>query len=359
MKSLESEEDIPYVPGTDEAMTEGTATENSESEGNAEIDFMKPTPKNMIPKMKIQKIKRRKKACCSSDEDGDDDDTEPRKLRKGKKVKKDNDENLTTKRLVALFMLFPMIITALVWGYDALGKFKFEKSAVQATAAIGGAGIALFIMSKVAILQSAVKFILCFAWIVLLIPTYQVYSCSPIEMKNDMLGTWFSLKTSASKFLENSHVTSLCFRSSKFPTPYMLSLMSPKISLTVDISQLINLNTENEIPDEDASRSLNYFLIVSKRSVKKKFHKLHLIVEAAPKLADTLKKALKLSSTEKDKNLLLISGSIYDLDEPLAPMKKELESMNYLIRPIKLKVHAVKYIDRYVKLKNTVNENMY
>lgn len=261
--------------------------------------------------------------------------------------------NMGSKRGVAFLILFPMVVSGGYMLYEVFGKFKLGKSSMQFTAAIGGAIIALFIMSNVKQLQSAVKFVLCFAWLVFLYPSYQVYHCSPVPLKNDMLGTWFSLKTESSKFLELSYVTSECFQSYQFHSPYMLSLMSVKISLTVDISDLINLNVGKDEPNiEDETPVYNYFLLVSKRSVKKKFHKLNMITEAAPKLATVLKESLKLSSIDKEKKLLRITGMVEDIGELLSPMKKELEGYGYLIRPIKFKVYKVKYIDRYAKLKN-------
>ena len=191
-------------------------------------------------------------------------------------IGKKKNEKLTSKRVLAFFMLFPMLATGLVMLYEFFGKYKFQNSAMQSTAAIGGAIIALMLMSKVAALKSAIKFISCFAWIIFLVPTYQVYKCSPIELKNDMLGTWFSLKTNSAKLLESSYVTSVCFRSLQFHSPYVLSVMSPKVVLIASVNDLINLDMDKEIPDEDASRMLSYFMLVSKRSVKKKFHKLYI-----------------------------------------------------------------------------------
>jgi len=239
---------------------------------------------------------------------------------------------------------------------EVFGNFKIGKSSMQATAAIGGALIALFIMSNVKALQSALKFVLCFAWIIFLYPSYQVYNCSPVPLKNDMLGTWFSLKTESSKFSELSYVTSECFRSYQLHSPYILSVMSVKISLTVDVNDLINLDVDEKNVNEDALKERdaesNYFLLVSKRSVKKKFHKLYMIVEADSKLTDTLRSALKLTTVEREKKLLQITGAVYDVEEALLPLKGELEGYGYLMRPVKFKAFDVNYIDRYAKLKN-------
>lgn len=268
-------------------------------------------------------------------------------------------ENLSSKRIVAFMVIFPMLASGIFMLNEVFGNFKLGKSSMQATAAIGGALIALFVMSNVKALQSAVKFILCFAWLLFLYPTYQVYHCSPVPLKNDMLGTWFSLKTEASKFSELSYVTSECFRSYQFHSPYMLSAMSVKISLVVDIKDLINLDVaeEKDNNDEEKEKSnveseFSYFLLLSKRSVKKKFHKLYMMMESDSKLTKTLRTALKLSNSEKEKKLLQITGAVFDVGEPLLPLKKELEGYGYLMRPIKFKAYEVKYIDRYAKLKN-------
>lgn len=244
---------------------------------------------------------------------------------------------------------------------EAMGKFNFPKASIQVTAAVGGAVIALFIMSSVKQLQSAIKFVFCFAWIIFLYPSYQVYRCSPVPLKNEMLGTWFSLKTDAGKFNELSFASSECFQGYPLQSPYMFSVVNVKVALTVDIADLINLNVgkdDENIQDESATPMYSYFLVLSKRSVKKKFHKLHMIVEAAPKLADKFKASLKLSTSEKDKYMLQITGLVSDIEEVLEPMKQELDGYGYLIRPIKLRVHEIKYVDRYAKLKN-VDENLY
>lgn len=353
---------------SDDEDDEGTQSQASgkddgedDDDDEEEIDFTKSVSKEEllgdISSYAPAELVGKDEECSECDNcDGGNDDFFDDKRSKSKAT-----ESMTSKRAVAFIVLFPMLASGGYMLYEVFGKFKLGKSSMQATAAIGGAFIAVFIMSNVKALQSAVKFVLCFAWIIFLYPTYQVYRCSPVPLKNDMLGTWFSLKTDAAKFNELSFATSECFQGYPLHSPYLLSLMNVKVSLTVDIGDLINLNVGNEEENVeiDETPMYNYFLVLSKRSVKKKFHKLHMIIEAAPKLASTLKESLKLTSGDKDKKMLRITGSVSDIDEVLFPMQKELEGYGYLIRPFKLRVHEVKYVDRYAKLKNNINEDLY
>ena len=234
--------------------------------------------------------------------------------------------------------------------FEMFGKFKWEKTAMQLTAVVGGAVIALVFLARLPLYRSILKLVLCFAWIIFLLPTYQVYQCSPIELKNDMIGTWFSVKTDAFTFLESTYTTSNCFKSLSLHAPYSMSAMSPKVILKVDIDDLISLN--NETLNENDEAQLGYFLMVSKRSVKQRFHKLYLLAVAPMKEASLLEKSLKLSLEEKQRNILSVSGSILNIDQFDLPLKEELESLKYLVRPIKFRVESVKYINRYAKVQH-------
>ena len=336
------------------------SNENEDSSNDGEIDLTENISKEEFLKDIRSYRPPELQASCSECEDCDIPDENAEDFFEDGSSKSST-KNLGSKRSIAFIVMFPMFASGVYMLYEVFGRFQLGKSTMQFTAAIGGAIIALIIMSNVKALQSAVKFVFCFAWLIFFYPTYQVYQCSPVPLKNDMIGTWFSLKTDASKFLELSYVTSECFQSYQFHSPYLLSVMSVKISLTVDINDLINLNVGKEeanVDYEENEHVFNYFLLLSKRSVKKKFHKLNMIVEAAPKLSKHLTESLKLSSSEKGKKLLHITGVVSDIDEALTPMKEELDGYGYLMRPIKFKVHAVKYIDRYAKLKNN-NDRYY
>ena len=333
--------------------------EVSDEESDLDIDFTKSIPKDELTACLNDPIPELVRAatvaeCCdrggceaeSGDETVDDFFKDENSS--------DSTSSLTSKRMVALMVMFPMIASGGFMMSEMIGNFKMGKSSMQATAAIGGAVIALIVMANVKALQSAAKFVICFSWLLLFYPTYQVYHCSPVPLKNDMLGTWFGMKTQAPKFSELSYTTSQCFRSFSFQSPYMLSAMSVKISLTVNINDLINLDVgdKSNTAESENSSGINYFLLVSKRSVKKKFHKLYMLVETDDAMAATLRSTLKLSSGEKEKKLLEVVGHVMDVEEALEPMKGELEGMGYLVRPVKLKTSQVKYIDRYAKLRN-------
>ena len=286
------------------------------------------------------------------DDNGDEDFFGER----GKKEKEKGSSGSFKKKAIVFMMLFPAVVTGFTMVSQVFEKFNLDKTAMQVTATLGGAGIALYVMFKIPQLKDAVKFVMCFAWVIFLLPTYQVYSCSPIELKNSMIGTWFKLGTTQNDFVEKSYTTSECFNKHKLQAPYMLSALPAKISLVIQINDLINLKGQQM--DEEKFEGNTYFLAISKRSVKRKFHKLYLIIEAAGSSTDTLVRSLKLSAKEKDKNLLVVTGSILNLEDELWPMKKELEKMQYLVRPIKMKVEKVTHRDRYVKFK-PVDESLY
>lgn len=312
----------------------------------------------------VKNLRKRRRDSDDDEEDLSDDEgtEESPDFFEDSRSKEGSDENATKKKFIAFLMLSPMIISGFLMMSDALKRFNVGQSAMRITATVGGACIALYTMAKVPQLREAVKFVVCFSWIVFLLPTYQVYSCSPIELKNSMLGTWFKLKTDPQRFLESSYVTSDCFRAFYLATPYSLSMVSPKISLVIQIEDLINLDGsggKTKEKEDSSKQSHSYFLAVSKRSVKKKFHKLYLLFEADGKEADMMMKSLKLTAAEKDKHLLTITGAVTELGDELLPMKKELENINYLVRPIKFKVISVTYRDKYIKLKPSAEESMY
>lgn len=293
--------------------------------------------------------------CCGGHgEQYSDDDAED--FFENKVGTKEKDDGSFKKKAILFMMVFPAIITGLTMVSDVFEKFNLDKTAMQVTATLGGAGIALYVMFKIPQLKDAVKFVMCFAWLIFLLPTYQVYSCSPIELKNSMIGTWFKLGTTQNDFVEKSFTTSECFQKQKLQAPYMLSALSAKISLVIQINDLINLKGQEK--DGDKSEGNTYFLAISKRSVKRKFHKLYLIIEASGSSADTLANSLRLSAKEKEKNLLVVTGAILNLEDELWPMKKELEKMQYLVRPVKMKVQKVTHRDRYAKFK-PADESLY
>jgi len=342
---------------------EGSNSEVDDDDGSDfDIDFTKSIPKEELTAFLNKPIPELVHAatvgdCCDHggcDDDGDDQPADD-DFFKDENSSSDSTSSLTSKRMITLMVMFPMIASGGFMMSEMIGNFKMGKSSMQATAVIGGAIIALIVMANVKALQSAVKFVVCFSWLLFLYPTYQVYHCSPVPLKNDMLGTWFSFKTQGPKFSELSYTTSECFRSFSFQSPYMLSAMSVKISLTVHINDLINLDVgekSEKTTGESSAGEYNYFLLVSKRSVKKKFHKLYTLVETDDKMATTLRSALKLTSAEKDRKLLEVVGYVVDVEDALLPMKDELTGMGYLVRPVKFKTTNVKYIDRYAKLRN-------
>ena len=330
-------------------------------ETEEEIDFTKPLPKEALPK--LDHIHVGEECCEDSSEEGDSVDFFAEGRRK---AKKDQDENLGTKRFVVVLMILPIIFSASYVVYEliekyAIGKVAAEKFSFQNYSFLIGLVVVTIIgIAKLPNIITKLLFTIGISFLAIIISTYQVYGCSPIVLKNDMIGTWFSLKTKSSTFTERSYITSQCYKSFYFQAPYFLSMIEPTITLRADVSDLSDeLKLENITPEGCKDENNSYFTLVSKRSVKKRFHKLYLITVAQSDLKVLLRKSLTWSLEDKDKYLLSLTGYVKDLNDCADKIKNNLENSEYNIRPVQFTLTALKYIDRYVKLKHSVNEDMY
>ena len=335
-------------------------------ETEEEIDFTKPLPKEALPK--LDNIHVGEDCCEDSSEEGDNVDFFAEGRRK---TKKDQDENLGTKRFVVVLMILPIIFSAGYVVYELIDKYAVGKPAIGKPATekfvfrnysflIGLAVVTLIGIVKLPNIITKLLFTIGIVFLAIIISTYQVYGCSPIELKNDMIGTWFSLKTKSSTFTERSYITSQCYSSFYFQTPYFLSMIEPTVTLRADVSDLADVvKLDNITPEGCMDENDSYFTLVSKRSVKKRFHRLYLITVAQSDLKLFLRKSLAWSLEDKDKYLLSLTGYVKDLDDCAYKIKNNLENSEYHVRPIQFTLTAVKYIDRYVKLKYSVNEDMY
>lgn len=330
-------------------------------ETEEEIDFTKPLPKEALPK--LDHVHVGEECCEDSSEEGESVDFFAEGRRK---TKKDQDENLGTKRFVVVLMILPIIFSAGYVAYEliekyAIGKVATEKFAFQNYSFLIGLLVVLVIgIAKLPNVIAKLLFTIGIVFLAIIISTYQVYGCSPIELKNDMIGTWFSLKTKALTFTERSYISSQCYKSFYFQAPYFLSVIEPTVTLRADVSDLADiLKLENITPEGCIDENDSYFTLVSKRSVKKRFHRLYLIAVAQSDLKILLRKSLAWSLEDKDKYLLSLTGHVKDLDDCADKIKSNLENSEYHVRPVQFTLTAVKYIDRYVKLKHSVNEDMY
>jgi len=61
-------------------------------------------------------------------------------------------------------------------------------------------------------LISAFDFMFYYGWMLMLIPTSQVFLCSPIKVENKLLGTMFRLQATSDEILEEAYTNSECFR---------------------------------------------------------------------------------------------------------------------------------------------------
>jgi len=314
--------------------------EDDESDA-ADIDFTAPTPNHMLPPFPHIKMVDDEDSQGTGEESGD----EEQDFFASDNSKSHKNENLGSKRILLVIMLFPMLVSGFFMLSDAFTNITFPKSLTKVLGSVGLLLVPLFMYKLPAIRGAIVTVLMCLAGVILILPTYQVYKCSPVELKNNMIGTWFSLKTDALKFQEKSLTASKCFKNPYTQAAfYAYSLKKLQVNMRADVDELVEL--DSKLSNERAV----YFMLTSKRSVKKKYHKLHLIVETPKDLATKLKTAIEWSTGMKDKTLLLLNGNIESLDQQSQLLKEELD-VKYLVRPIVFKVHSVVYIDRYVKLK--------
>ena len=175
------------------------------------------------------------------------------------------------------------------------------------------------------------------SWFIFLYPTYQVFKCSPIQLKNADLGTLFKLKTEEAEAVEISYTTSECCQNYKYLAPYWMSLYSPKISLVIDFMDLTKIIKGNP----------SYYVAVSQRSVKKRIYKLNLLVKV-PQItaAIALENSFNLTSREKKHNVIIATGSFQSWKNDELHIKNGLEK-DYLVRSMTFVASQVKYRNKY------------
>jgi len=91
-------------------------------------------------------------------------------------------------------------------------------------------------------LLSTFDFMFYFGWMLMLIPTSQVYFCSPIKLENKLLGAMFRLQATSSEILEEAYTNSECFRNNTAALPYSMSVLPIRVKLILEPSELIKLD---------------------------------------------------------------------------------------------------------------------
>jgi len=300
----------------------------------ADIDFIAFTANHMLPPFPHIKMVDYEDSQGTGEESGD----EEQDFCTSDNSKSHKNEDLGPILLV--IMLFPMLVSAFFMLSDAFTNITFQKSLTKVLGSVGLLLVPLFMYKIPAIRGAIVTVLMCLAGVMLILPTYQVYKCSPVELENNMIGTWFSLKTDALEFQEKSLTASKCFKNPYTQSAfYAYSLKKLQVNVQADVDELVELDSKL------SNERVVYFMLTSKRSVKKKYHKLLLIVETPKDLATELKTAIE-ASTEWEYLLysLQLNGDIENLDRQSQLLKEELD-VKYLVRSIVFKVHSVEYID--------------
>ena len=175
---------------------------------------------------------------------------------------------------------------------------------------------------------------------VLLFPTVHVYFCSPVEIRNEVIGTKFSLQTTASGFLQQS-CEEQCLQNSKlaFGFSYSLTLFTPRVSLRTKFDQIVDLNiTTSAMVGGEKLDVAKLVLLKSWRSVKGKYFALHIITRVPVKIK-------KFQEGLKDKKGMAFSGRVDNIPGDLKSLRSQLERQKLFVRPFVLEVYHVKLIE--------------
>ena len=244
-----------------------------------------------------------------------------------------DDSQTSYKNLAFLcLMIFPSLFWLLAVGSDVVSNLGsvFGNSFKALSIAI------LFVIPAIAgyfikPLRGFVKLLIPALLAVLLLPTIQVYLCSPLELKNENIGTQFSLKTTGAEFLQRA-CEDICLNNSKIPSPYSLTLFTPRVSLKVKFSQIVDLNlTTSAMVGGEKLDMAKIVLLKSWRSVKGKYFALNIIARVPVKIK-------KFQEELTAKQGMILSGRVENIPVDLKKLRGELEKQRYFVRPFVLEV---------------------
>lgn len=244
-----------------------------------------------------------------------------------------DDSQTSYKNLAFLcLMIFPSLFWLLAVGTDVVSNLGsvFGNSLKALSIAI------LFLIPVIAgyfikPLRGFVKLLIPALLAVLLLPTIQVYLCSPLEIKNENIGTQFSLKTTAAEFLQRT-CEDICLNNSKIPSSYSLTFFTPRVSLRVKFSQIVDLNlTTSAMVGGEKLDVAKIVLLKSWRSVKGKYFALNIIARVPVKIK-------KFQEGLTSKQGMILSGRVDNIPADLKKLRGELEKQRHFVRPFVLEV---------------------
>ncbi|EDO46634.1 predicted protein [Nematostella vectensis] len=269
-----------------------------------------------------------------------DENQTQRTERKGRKFKQKEEPHSVKYYFFLALFVFPSLAWIISVGGDVLNNVGGVFGSVS-----DGFVIAIPLLLPVLIavyskkLRSVMlKGILPIAVAALIFPTIRVYMCSPIELRNEDIGTRFSLKTTAAEFLKRA-CQEECLAKSKLPSSYRLSLSTPRVAIKVPFRQIVNLNlTTSAMVNGQAVKVARLLLLASWRSVKGRYHALNMIARVPLKVK-------KLKEGLASKQDMLMVGRVVQVPNDLMKLKGELEKQKRFMRPFMMEVYRVEPIE--------------
>lgn len=245
-----------------------------------------------------------------------------------------SDDSQTSYKNIAFLclMIFPSLFWLVAVGSDVVSNLgSVFRNSLKALSISGLLVIPVIAGYFIKPLRGFVKLLIPVLLAVLVLPTFQVYLCSPLEIKNENIGTQFSLKTTAAEFLQQA-CEDLCLKNSKIPSPYSLTFFTPRVSLKVKFSQIVDLNlTTSAMVGGEKLPMAKIVLLKSWRSVKGKYFALHIIARVPVKIK-------KFQEGLVAKQGMILSGRVENIPADLKNLRGELEKQRHFVRPFVLEV---------------------
>ena len=265
-------------------------------------------------------------------------DAKPKSRSKGKS--KESESNIKYYMFLGL-MIFPSLAWLIGSAADTFGNLQnvFGRLTIASFLPILLV-LPVILCLVVKSLRALLKVYLPVLLAILIFPTMQVYFCSPVAIENKDIGTKFSLKTNADEFLQHSCVD-FCLKKSIIPSAYALTFFKPRVAITLEFRQLINLNISSSAMIGGEERKLaKIILLQSLRSVKGKVHGLNILAKVPTKLGKKFEEGITAKSN------MVLTGRIQNVPSDLANLKSQLEKRRHFVRPFSLDVFRLEIIEK-------------